>query len=195
MRNPHYWGRKAKLDRLVFRTISDRQERLDALERGTIDGLDAFATAPSMPSSATRVEAAQRPRRECRLRGHQPVDTAHEQAARPAGASPTGSIALESFARSTGMGQLADQFLPPVFVGHAKHVKQYHYDPARAQRLLRKAGLQLPVKVDFWYPTHIFRAIHARSGAQLRRLCEEPRQGGLQGRPAQRSVIPITSTG
>src|SRR4029453_9608106 len=39
VRNPHYWGRKAKLDRLVFRTIPDRQRRLRALERGTIDGL------------------------------------------------------------------------------------------------------------------------------------------------------------
>jgi peptide/nickel transport system substrate-binding protein len=57
----------------------------------------------------------------------------------------------------SGRGQLADQFLPPVFVGHAKHVKHYPYDPARSRALLRKAGLSLPVKVDFWYPTDVSR--------------------------------------
>jgi len=41
VRNPRYWGKKAKLDRLVFRTIIDRTGRLHALERGTIQGLDA----------------------------------------------------------------------------------------------------------------------------------------------------------
>ena len=41
VRNPHYWGRKAKLDRLVFRVIPDREKRLQALQRGTIHGLDA----------------------------------------------------------------------------------------------------------------------------------------------------------
>jgi peptide/nickel transport system substrate-binding protein len=56
-----------------------------------------------------------------------------------------------------GRGQLADQFLPPIFVGHAKHVKQYQYDPARSRALLRKAGLKLPVKVDFWFPTDVSR--------------------------------------
>ncbi len=56
-----------------------------------------------------------------------------------------------------GRGQLADQFLPPIFVGHAKHVKRYPYDPARSRALLRKAGLKLPVKVDFWFPTDVSR--------------------------------------
>src|SRR5205823_14427395 len=56
-----------------------------------------------------------------------------------------------------GRGQLAGQFLPPVFVGHAKGVKQYTYDPARSRALLRKAGLELPVKVDFWFPTDVSR--------------------------------------
>src|SRR5262249_2379853 len=34
----------------------------------------------------------------------------------------------------------------------------YRYDPAQSRALLRKAGLKLPVKVDFWYPTDVFRA-------------------------------------
>jgi peptide/nickel transport system substrate-binding protein len=56
-----------------------------------------------------------------------------------------------------GRGRLANQFLPPAFVGHAKHVKQYPYNPAKSRALLRKAGLKLPVKVDFWFPTDVSR--------------------------------------
>src|SRR5262249_61477665 len=56
----------------------------------------------------------------------------------------------------SGRGQPADQVPPPLFPGFAKHVKQYRYDPAQSRALLRKAGLKLPVKVDFWYPTDVF---------------------------------------
>src|SRR5206468_5872337 len=40
VRNPSYWGKKAKLRRLVFRPITDHAARLHALERGAIDGYD-----------------------------------------------------------------------------------------------------------------------------------------------------------
>jgi peptide/nickel transport system substrate-binding protein len=56
-----------------------------------------------------------------------------------------------------GRGRLANQFLPPSFVGHAKRVKQYSYDPARSRALLRGAGFVLPVKIDFWFPTDVSR--------------------------------------
>jgi peptide/nickel transport system substrate-binding protein len=56
-----------------------------------------------------------------------------------------------------GRADVADQFLPPRFVGYAKNVKRYSYDPERSKALLRKAGLTLPVKVDFWFPTDISR--------------------------------------
>src|SRR6266516_5779075 len=40
VRNPRYWGKKARLDRLVFRTIGNPLARVRALQQGTIDGLD-----------------------------------------------------------------------------------------------------------------------------------------------------------
>jgi hypothetical protein len=57
----------------------------------------------------------------------------------------------------SGRGDLADQFLPPIFAGHAKGVKRYPYDPAKSRALLRRAGLTLPVKIDFWFPTDVTR--------------------------------------
>ena len=57
-----------------------------------------------------------------------------------------------------GNGKLANQFLPPALFGFAKKgVPKYPYDPNKAKALLRQAGLSLPVKIDFWYPTNVSR--------------------------------------
>jgi peptide/nickel transport system substrate-binding protein len=44
VRNPHYWGKRPRLDRLVFRPIVDRLARVRALQQGTIQGLDQALT-------------------------------------------------------------------------------------------------------------------------------------------------------
>ena len=40
VRNDDYWGDKAKLERLIFRPISDNAARLQALQNGEIQGYD-----------------------------------------------------------------------------------------------------------------------------------------------------------
>ena len=153
---PHYWGPKAKLDRLVFRTIPDRQTRLDALERGTIDGLDAIPTgAVDVIKRNQKLKLLNRAVGKRRLRRHQPVDTADEQAARQAG-SRLRPRSRSGRARGFygGRGRLAEPVpAPQSSSATPSTLQQYRYDPKRSRALLRKAGLQLPVKVDFWYPT------------------------------------------
>jgi peptide/nickel transport system substrate-binding protein len=57
-----------------------------------------------------------------------------------------------------GAGTPATQFLPPALFGFAKKgVPSYPYNPAKAKQLLQQAGLTLPVKVEFWYPTNVSR--------------------------------------
>ena len=57
-----------------------------------------------------------------------------------------------------GVGAPANQFLPPALFGYAnKGVPSYPYDPNKSKQLLQSAGLSLPVKVDFWYPTSVSR--------------------------------------
>ena len=56
-----------------------------------------------------------------------------------------------------GRAQLATQFMPPEVVGYAEDVPTYDYDPEKAKQLLREAGLQLPVELDFWWPTDVSR--------------------------------------
>jgi peptide/nickel transport system substrate-binding protein len=158
VRNPRYWATKAKLDRLVFRTIANRQARLRALERGTIQGLDqALTTEAATIKRNPSLKLLDRPSGNVGYVGiNQAIPPMNNLLVRRAVAY---GLDRNRVARSLygGRGQAANQLLPPVFVGHAKNVRRYPYDPARARALLRQAGLKLPVKVDFWYPTDVSR--------------------------------------
>src|SRR5205085_8821702 len=56
-----------------------------------------------------------------------------------------------------GRGIVAQEFMPPQLFGWTNKVPKYPYNPAKAKALLRQAGMTLPVKVDFWYPTSVSR--------------------------------------
>jgi peptide/nickel transport system substrate-binding protein len=158
VRNPGYWGTEATLGRVVFRPIVDRLARLRALERGRIDALDGPIVGEEATIRRNRaLKIVERPPSNVGYVGINqslpPMDNLLVRRAIAYG------LDRARVARSyyTGHGQLADQFLPPVLVGHAADVARYTYDPEKSRALLRKAGLKLPVKVDFWYPTGISR--------------------------------------
>jgi len=50
-----------------------------------------------------------------------------------------------------GMGQVADQFLPPTAWGRSPEVKGYPYDPKAALKLLTDSQYPNGFSVDFWY--------------------------------------------
>ena len=56
-----------------------------------------------------------------------------------------------------GRGEVAKEFMPPSLEGYADDVTEYPYDPAKAKSLLQKAGVQMPLEIDFWYPTDVSR--------------------------------------
>jgi peptide/nickel transport system substrate-binding protein len=156
VRNPRYWGIKAKLDRVAFRPILDSLARVRALQRGTIQGLDvdlAFVGAAATIKRNRNLKVLARPSSNV---GFVAINQAIEPMDNPLVRQAVAyGLDRRTVVRSFygGRGQLADQVLPPAFVGHAKGVKPYPFDPAKSRALLRKAGLKLPVKVDFWFPT------------------------------------------
>jgi peptide/nickel transport system substrate-binding protein len=160
VRNERYWGKKARLDRLVFRPIVDSLARVRALQRGTIHGLDPDLAYPGAVGTIKRnrnLKVLERPSRSVGwVAINQAIPPMDKLLVRQAIAY---GLDRRPVVRSFygGRAQLADQLMPPVFVGHAKRVKQYPFDPARSRALLRRAGLKLPVKVDFWYPTDVTR--------------------------------------
>jgi peptide/nickel transport system substrate-binding protein len=158
VKNPNYWGRKAKLSRVIFQPIGDASARLQALQSGEIQGLDGTAPAdwPTIRRSGS-LKLLKRPTFSVGYVGiNQSIPPMNNPLVRQALAYGLNRAAVVKF--YAGNGRLANQFLPPALSGFAKKgVPKYAYNPTKAKELLRKAGLSLPVKVDFWYPTNVSR--------------------------------------
>ena len=157
--NKFYWGKKPKITRVILRPIGDTAARLQALQSGEVQGIDGvnpsdFATVRSNPKLTLKV----RPVFSVGYIGiNQAKPPFDKLAVRQALAY---AIDKNTVAKAFygGVGVPANQFLPPALFGNAKTgVPAYTYNPAKAKQLLQSAGLSLPVKVDFWYPTNVSR--------------------------------------
>jgi peptide/nickel transport system substrate-binding protein len=56
-----------------------------------------------------------------------------------------------------GRAVVAHQFMPPAIAGYEPKVRKYAFDSEQSKRLLRQAGLSLPVKIEFYWPTNVSR--------------------------------------
>ncbi len=154
-----YWGAKAKLKRIIFRPISDNSARLQALQTGEIQGYDLVAPQDiATIKRDSKLKVLDRPAFNVGYVGiNQAIPPMNNLLVRQALAYGLDRKSVVS-AFYAGRGEVADQFLPPLVVGYAKSgVPQYPYNPDKAKALLRQAGLTLPVKIDFWYPTNVSR--------------------------------------
>jgi peptide/nickel transport system substrate-binding protein len=154
-RNDKYWGTKAKLKTLIFRPITDSTARLQALQSGELDGANLLAPqdVPSVASSSS-LKVLSRPAFNIGYVGmNQKIGPLSNFKVREAVAYGLDKKSVVG-AFYGGRGHVANQFLPPLVEGYAKKgVPDYSYDPAKAKALLQEAGLTLPVKLEFWYPT------------------------------------------
>ncbi len=159
VRNPNYWGAKAKLDKLIVRPISDNAARLQALQTGEINGYDLVDPADiGTIKNDKNLKVLDRPAFNVGYVGiNQKLAPMNNPLVRQAVAYGLDrSAVVKGF--YAGRGVVADQFMPDQVVGFAKTgVPQYTYDPNKAKALLQQAGLTLPVAVDFWYPTSVSR--------------------------------------
>ncbi|GAB2784915.1 ABC transporter substrate-binding protein [Streptomyces chlorus] len=152
-----YWGDKAKIKNLVFRTIDTEEGRRQALQAGDIDGYDLVAPAD--------VKTLEDQGYGVPTRGvFNLFYVGMSQEANPAlkkkevRQAIAHSIDRENLVKTQlpEGGKVADQFMPDTIEGYSKDVKQYAYDTGEAKKLLKKAG-QEKLKVDFCYPTEVTR--------------------------------------
>jgi peptide/nickel transport system substrate-binding protein len=158
VRNDDYWGEKSKIERLIFRPISDNAARLQALQNGEIQGYDLVE-----PQDITTIEGdsnlqiLDRPPFNVAYVGINqkvpPMDKLEVRQAVAAGLDR--EAVVNNF--YAGRGEVANEFMPPSLFGYADDVMKYTYDPAKAKALLQKAGVQTPLQIDFWYPTDVSR--------------------------------------
>jgi peptide/nickel transport system substrate-binding protein len=155
---PGYWGTKAKIDRVIFRPISNNAARLQALQTGEVQGYDLVAPqdVPTIQNDS-KLKVLSRPAFNVAYVGiNQKKAPMDKLAVRQALAY---GLDRQSVVKSfyAGRAQVANEFMPPQVSGYAKDVQKYTYDPAKAKQLLQSAGLKLPVEIDFWYPTNVSR--------------------------------------
>ena len=167
VKNPTYWGkptspnwsRSAKIDQLIFVPIPDNAARLQALQTGEIQGYDNVAPQDiATVRSSSGLKIVNRPPFNVAYVGmNQSLPPFNNPLVRQALAYGLDRSAVVN-AFYAGRGQTTNQFLPPQVFGYAKKgVPDYPYNPAKAKALLQQAGLTLPVKIDFWYPTNVTR--------------------------------------
>ena len=159
VRNDSYWGTKAKLKTLIFRPITDSTARFQALQSGELDGANLLSPqdVPSVANNSS-LKVLSRPAFNIGYVGmNQKIGPLSNIKVRQAVAYGLDKKAVVG-AFYGGRGQVANQFLPPLVEGYAKKgVPDYSYNPAKAKALLQEAGLTLPVKLEFWYPTAVSR--------------------------------------
>jgi peptide/nickel transport system substrate-binding protein len=153
-----YWGTKAKLDRIIIRPISTSTGRLQALQTGEVNAYDLAAPQDvSTIVGNSSLKVIKRPPFNVAYIGinsaHAPFNNVKVRQAVAYGLDRKSVVDQFYY----GSGVVADDFLPNALWGHSSKTIKYPYNPEKAKSLLREAGLTLPVKVEFWYPTNISR--------------------------------------
>ena len=140
--NPDYWGQKAKVKRLVIRNIKDNSARLAALKSGEVHGIEGINSDDL--KSVTSDPNLYLVRRPANNTGYLAFNFHAKEF--------TDKRVREAFAHAInkkavvdafygGLGLVATQLQPPALWGYNKDIKDYEYSTARAQDLLKQAGL------------------------------------------------------
>jgi peptide/nickel transport system substrate-binding protein len=156
-RNDTYWGDKAKLKTVVFRTISDENARKQALRSGDIQGYDLVGPADVEPLKKDGFNVLTRP-------AFNILYLAINQKGNPALAKPEVRQAISHAINRQALvdsklppgAKAASQFMPDTVEGWNADVKKYDYNVEEAKKLLAAAGVS-NLKLRFHYPTEVTR--------------------------------------
>jgi peptide/nickel transport system substrate-binding protein len=140
--NPDYWGTKAKVPRVIYRSIMEDSTRVAALQAGEIDVMrvvppdkvdvvtkDSNLVYSKVPSVVTRYLMFNNKKK--------PLDDIRVRQAFAYG------IDRFTIHKSIlkGRGSVAKAPLSPPVFGHNPNLEPYPYDPKKAKALLEQAGL------------------------------------------------------
>ncbi len=147
--NPDYWRGKPKVDHLVFKEYPDPQAALLALKRGEVHIMGDVAT-PVIASIRTDANLALLTQPGLTVNGMaMPNDVApfNDKRVRQALNYAVDKEAINK-ALYGGLANTMNSPLPESQWGYEKSTKGYPYDVAKAQALLKEAGVQPGLKVE-----------------------------------------------
>ncbi|HEY6748467.1 MAG TPA: ABC transporter substrate-binding protein [Mycobacteriales bacterium] len=156
VRNPDYWGDKAKINKIVFKVIPDNNARKQELQAGTIDGYDLVAPGDIAGLKSAGEQVLDRPPFNILYLGMNQKN--------PALAKPQVRQAIALAINREGLAKssfppaavVAKEFMPPEVAGYADDVKTYDYNLAQAKQLLAQAG-ETNLTLNFYWPTEVSR--------------------------------------
>ncbi len=157
-RNDDYWGEKAKLKQVIFRPIPDNAARLQALQSGEIQGYDLVEPQDIQTIQGDpNLQLLDRPAFNIGyVAFNQKVAPLDNLKVRQALAYGMNRQAVIDNLYG-GRGEVAKEFMPSSIFGYTPDVATYAFQPEKSKQLLRDAGLKLPVRIEFWYPTGVSR--------------------------------------
>jgi len=152
VRNEEYWGGAPKLEKLIYRFITDDNTRMNELESGSID----IAVDP-LPDSIAGFEASpdfQVLKEEGLHTWYLSLNTQmppfDNKLVRQAFYYAVDRNAIVDNIL-LGTGVVSKNFLPPMTPGYNPDVPDYPFDPEKAKELLKEAGAE-DLVIDFWVP-------------------------------------------
>ncbi|AEB47729.1 extracellular solute-binding protein [Micromonospora maris AB-18-032] len=156
-RNEDYWGEKAKLKTLIFKTISDENARKQELRSGGIQGYDLVGPADVEPLKGEGFNVLTRPAFNIlylaiNQKGNPKLA---DLKVRQALAHAINRQALVDSKLPPG-AQVAVNFFPDTVEGWNGDVTKYEYDAEKAKALLAEAGAS-DLTLRFHYPTEVTR--------------------------------------
>lgn len=152
-----YWGEKPKIDKLIFKVIDDPSQRLLALQKGEVDGIE-FPNPDDLPTiekdpnlqilsepglnvgylamnMGTDTKGFQKPFGDVRVR--QAVNYAINKQA-----------IVDQLYKGTAV--VAKNPIPPTLWGYNDEIQDYEYNPTKAKELLKEAGYPNGFKTQLW---------------------------------------------
>ena len=148
-RNPDYWGKKPKIDKITYRFIGDENARLLALQNGEVDVIGEVTPQMmlSMPQDGSVILHESRPIRYAALMfnmlGKAPYNITSDIKVRQALAWAIDRDTLATVLYG-GKGQPAKTILPGWMFGLGdNHADGFGYDLDKASRLLDEAGWKI----------------------------------------------------
>jgi peptide/nickel transport system substrate-binding protein len=180
-RNDDYWGTKAILDKVIFRTIPDLAARRQALEAGEIQGYDN-ADPGDVEALKANYQVLQRPAFNVAYVGfnqeQKPLDNPK---IRQAIAHALNRDALIKAKYPAG-SEVAHQFMPPDVQGYNENVTKYDYNVDKAKQLIAESGVSNPT-LEFWYPTAVSRPYMPDPAANFQAFKADLEKAGFKVTP------------
>jgi peptide/nickel transport system substrate-binding protein len=150
-RNDGYWGEKAKLDRIILKSIPEPSARLMALQSGTVDIADdldpdsinlvkkeakhAIIERPSINVGYLALNTEKPALKDVRVR--QAINHAIDK----------GTLIKTIF---QGLAIPAKNPFPPSIWGYNDSIKDYEYSPEKAKKLLAEAKFDTNMEIELW---------------------------------------------